>query len=133
MPSGTDAYTVAFAEVVDACDAPAAAHHFEMEPHVVGVALGEHAQEMAAELFPRGARQPVAAPHFAKRVQPRVAPSDERREAFAQLFVITQRRLDLRDPLGSGGLVEISVEFGVVERAVGHRLSAKRTSNKADS
>lgn len=100
-------------EVLQARLTVAALGDFEVEAKIVLLAGVEHAEEMAAELFPRRAAEAMAPPNGAKRMDARIAAADGGGELFLQRLVVAQGRFQFRH-LGRGEpFVEEGVEISV--------------------
>src|SRR5262249_27665286 len=100
-------------EIGDARFAVAALHLFHVELDVGVRVAWQNAEEVAAELFARGAAQPMAPPDIAERMDARVSPAVDRGELFLQRAILPQRILNRRHLLRWQRLIKKGFEFGI--------------------
>src|SRR5262245_19522816 len=92
--------------------AAAAADGVDVELDVSRFFVSENTQEEAAELLARGARQSVATPDVAQRMNARVAAGDDLGQLAAKLWIATEGVFDRRHGISRQRFVEIGGEIG---------------------
>ena len=111
-------------QIVEIGLAIAATDRVDVKHDVVGLVVVQHTQQVAAQLFARGATQPVATPDFAQRMHAGVAALDDFRQLRGQLWILAQSIFDRRHRFGGQCFVEIRGQVGF--RCFRHRIEPRR-------